>query len=842
MDLSEVLQYLKAHSVTPADLLQHLRRHPLSASSSSVGESASNSDTTPSSSWKSFDDVNLNHITASGDDRGYHKIVLLPGQRTYSSPGPVLPDGTLYIQKLHRRNCYSFITDKDSLTLSNTRIKLPSPDSAVVLEPEKNLEKLFSSKLSSSSSVSQRYIIAEAHTSEQRKALGLPEHQLKSTRTLLSTVTHYPGIHTPYAYFASEGGSYFGLHVEDFYLPSANYHHAGYPKLWLIVYPRCMLALEREIKKIMSKNMISSCSQFTRHLAMILSPSQLRKWGIEFTVEIQPPGSLLIIEPYAYHQGLSLGWSVGEAVNLAYNNERWDPLPYYSECHCGHKNPDGMTLAGIKVKCETTRTTKRQDLGGDSQLRSKRQRLESCPARKASLKHSSKPKTHKIPTSGSTTKANSTSFDTDVQRNKQGPRRHQVEDLEVATSHNGTTSHQIGTSTHGRNRPRSKNTTSGCLTSTSFQSKVTYCPPTCEDQEESEDEEPEAELAPPAIEVQDDFYRNRDFVIIKQTAAEANRKASQQISKSLIQDNDASSHRCAKFLEGSTNADTWSQTRKQFNKIANASDGDSKSSHDRLEFPDWCPSDLAEYCQSLYQNSQVHSKKSTRKQIALAIYLASPAVFVDLGELLRKKEEPALNLTSPKDIKSAIEQYDLAEAEESVCLIRRYLAAIKLFKECKANESAIVWRPTGTRQTRRSPRADAIRKMMMDIGISHEDDPTKAIRQKLHRIINDGKRWADFEIRYGQVLFAVPRKSAMICGEFIKPYNYSLVLKQDDKVFQAVLDRRKFTQIDFSAIMDICRGEKFDCPLKSTPRQDVLAFGLDDPYFSRCLKKETVVA
>ena len=109
------------------------------------------------------------------------------------------------------------------------------------------------------------YIIIETGNDRAtREHLGISQPIL--TCGDLASRTRIPGIHTPYLYISSEKGSFFRLHREDFDLPSANFLHAGAPKLWLIVHQDFLDACETTIGESLGLSPESHrCHQFFGH-------------------------------------------------------------------------------------------------------------------------------------------------------------------------------------------------------------------------------------------------------------------------------------------------------------------------------------------------------------------------------------------------------------------------------------------------------------------------------------------------------------------------------------------------------------------------------------------------
>jgi len=203
---------------------------------------------------------------------------------------------------------------------------------------------------------SQDYLIAAAHTTESRKQLGLPESLLEAGTCLLSTLKHYPGIHSSYAY-VSKGHTKFALHVEDFYLKSANLLHAGAGKLWVIINPQCTHKLEGRLAELL--NIQSRCSQFLRHPMLLVSPSFLRSWRIQFSVIIQRPGDLILLDSNAYHYGVNLGPNIAEAIN--YSDPDWIVPPTYRDCTKNKVCGDTKHMLSVKMKMGSARALDVED-------------------------------------------------------------------------------------------------------------------------------------------------------------------------------------------------------------------------------------------------------------------------------------------------------------------------------------------------------------------------------------------------------------------------------------------------------------------------------------------------
>ena len=217
-----------------------------------------------------------------------------------------------------------------NLAQSGTEFPMPTFSAQFVHPPADNLEELFESELNTLGDQKvHEYLIATGHYEEIRNNLGLPKQGLYAGDRLLSSHTHYPGIHSEYLY-VSPGRSVATMHKEDFHLPSANFVYAGQPKLWLIIHPGSAEAFETAL--ITKKKLTPRCDQFVRHLNIITPPSYLRhKLGISnFEIKMQRPGDLILLQPGAYHCVLNLGPNMAGAVNFA--DPSWNPHPFYRIC------------------------------------------------------------------------------------------------------------------------------------------------------------------------------------------------------------------------------------------------------------------------------------------------------------------------------------------------------------------------------------------------------------------------------------------------------------------------------------------------------------------------------
>ncbi|KAL1629203.1 hypothetical protein SLS56_005538 [Neofusicoccum ribis] len=188
-------------------------------------------------------------------------------------------------------------------------------------------------------------------TSEWRRSAGLPQEPCVDCGSRLrQTAGRIAGVHTPYEYISSAAQSGTGMHVEDAMLGSANIVLAGAPKVWLIVPPDNLDALEAKMEKLGdSLRPIQPCSQFVRHLDALLSPRLLEKWGIEYDIVTCRASEMVVTLPGAYHQVLNAGPNYAQAINFAMPDWSGPPEGYRFCCEEEYTNPNAPKAEHFRV-------------------------------------------------------------------------------------------------------------------------------------------------------------------------------------------------------------------------------------------------------------------------------------------------------------------------------------------------------------------------------------------------------------------------------------------------------------------------------------------------------------
>ncbi|KAF2024845.1 JmjC domain-containing histone demethylation protein 3D, partial [Setomelanomma holmii] len=124
------------------------------------------------------------------------------------------------------------------------------------------------------------------------------------------------GVNSSYIYASySEGQTATAMHNEDCHWFSINLMLHGNPKLWLSVEPESNKKLEAGLEAMFPGSM-TGCSQWIRHLSVLLAPSVLKKLGVRYHIKACYPGELVFTTPTSYHQIINMGANMAEAINL----------------------------------------------------------------------------------------------------------------------------------------------------------------------------------------------------------------------------------------------------------------------------------------------------------------------------------------------------------------------------------------------------------------------------------------------------------------------------------------------------------------------------------------------
>lgn len=165
---------------------------------------------------------------------------------------------------------------------------------------------------------------------------------LRDLRCMFSEydVPEIAGVTSPMTYFGM-WKAFFAWHKEDLDLYSINYLHTGAPKVWYCVPPSESDKFDAMARQLFPEG-ASACSEFVRHKNMMISPSLLRSYNIDYVQALQHPGEFIVLNASSYHAGYNLGFNCAEAVNFAL--PKWIEIGKdCSQCDCGAM-ADGVSL------------------------------------------------------------------------------------------------------------------------------------------------------------------------------------------------------------------------------------------------------------------------------------------------------------------------------------------------------------------------------------------------------------------------------------------------------------------------------------------------------------------
>ena len=172
-----------------------------------------------------------------------------------------------------------------------------------------------------------KYLVAKGHFPEDRQNLGLPSQGLYAGDILMSTVKHIVGIHSEYLYI-SASISVAAAYFEDVHLNSALMLYDGAPKIWVIISFRSTRRFESFLARWYGLK--PKCFQFVRHFFILVRPSLLREWNIDFEVVRQRAGFLMLVTNGAYHFVINEGANLAGAFNYA--TSTWVADALYEDC------------------------------------------------------------------------------------------------------------------------------------------------------------------------------------------------------------------------------------------------------------------------------------------------------------------------------------------------------------------------------------------------------------------------------------------------------------------------------------------------------------------------------
>lgn len=126
------------------------------------------------------------------------------------------------------------------------------------------------------------------------------------------------GMTIPWLYIGSLFST-FCWHLEDHYMLSANYCHAGDIKKWYCI-PESNCHQFEVLMKNLAPDLFIRQPDLLHQLVTLLSPFDILKNNIKCYYANQKPGEFIVTFPKCYHAGFNCGFNVNEAVNFTNND------------------------------------------------------------------------------------------------------------------------------------------------------------------------------------------------------------------------------------------------------------------------------------------------------------------------------------------------------------------------------------------------------------------------------------------------------------------------------------------------------------------------------------------
>ena len=134
-----------------------------------------------------------------------------------------------------------------------------------------------------------------------------------------------PGVDSPMLYIGMLYAT-FAWHVEDHFMYSVNYSHAGAPKIWYSVPASGADALEaaaaatvyaapctqmQQVQGVSSEICLAAVADALARKTTVLCPKVLQQYNVPVYRAVQEVGSYVVTFPRAYHAGFSIGFNLG---------------------------------------------------------------------------------------------------------------------------------------------------------------------------------------------------------------------------------------------------------------------------------------------------------------------------------------------------------------------------------------------------------------------------------------------------------------------------------------------------------------------------------------------------
>lgn len=221
------------------------------------------------------------------------------------------------------------------------------------------------SALSMSSAVdsqTEHYVALSPWYRHRRSSLGLSPVALVTNDRMRATRDHIPGLHSSAIHLNLQPS--FGLcHKEEVDLQLTSLLWTGAPVVWVVISPMHSTKFERQL--VDHLHISPHCSQFVRHHQLIIPPSLLDAWEVEFSIFAQVAGEAVRLNYQTYYYQWRLGASISETINGC--EQVWGPPPFYQYCQVGDvrcKSQSPITAANMEIPFRHARELR--DQPGDS--------------------------------------------------------------------------------------------------------------------------------------------------------------------------------------------------------------------------------------------------------------------------------------------------------------------------------------------------------------------------------------------------------------------------------------------------------------------------------------------
>lgn len=109
--------------------------------------------------------------------------------------------------------------------------------------------------------------------------------------------------------------SSFCWHYEDIMMYSINYMHEGAGKIWYAIPEYHREKFERLAKEKLAI-LFDEDPNLLHNINVMINPAYLVENGVHVYRTLQRPGEIILTFPESYHQGVSVGFNIAEAVNM----------------------------------------------------------------------------------------------------------------------------------------------------------------------------------------------------------------------------------------------------------------------------------------------------------------------------------------------------------------------------------------------------------------------------------------------------------------------------------------------------------------------------------------------